>query len=221
MKKIILSAAMFALTFGAAFAQSGSLYIGGTAGFGSGETSISTTAGSTTTTDKTTNGSWTVGPEIGYFLADDMSVGLAFGVGGNTQSAPNSAGTLKSESSDLGATVYFRKFFKVADSFSTFGGVNVGFGSGAGKSTFTPTSGSTLESGKFTTSRLGANLNFGFAWAPADKWTVVGSMGVLGYNSNGRVDDDAAKTTENNSGFGLSINTLGNPINVGIYYTIK
>jgi hypothetical protein len=221
MKKIILSAAMLAFTIGAAYAQSGSLYIGGAAGFGSGERASSATVGGTTTTSKVTASSWNVGPEVGYFLADDMSVGLALGVGGDSDNTPSAVGSSKDESSNFGATVYFRKFFKVADSFSTFGGVNVGLGSGAGKSTFTPTSGSSVESGKFTTSSLGANLNFGFAWAPSAKWTVVGSMGVLGYNSDSRVNDDAVKSTTTNSGFGLSINTLGNPVNVGIYYTVN
>ena len=67
-------------------------------------------------------------------------------------------------------------------------------------------------------SSFGVNLNAGFGYAVAPRWTVIGSLGVLGFNSATKKPDGGGPEAKTND-FDFLVNTLGNRFTIGFYYT--
>ena len=203
MKKTLIIISMVALS-SVSMAQQGSWYIGGLAGFSSSK-SEDTANG---TEDVTT--SWAFAPEVGTFLKDDIQLGIALGIGG---SKTEFDGDDYSKSSQLSPTVYCRKFFSIADNFSTFAGLYLDLINN--KSTFyTPTE---YEQ---TTAGFGARIGIGVAYALSPKFTAVGQYGLLGFEST--KDEIDGDEVGKNSSFDFGVNSTGGSVfNIGIYYTFK
>jgi len=202
MKKALIMISMVAMS-SVAFAQQGSWYIGGLAGFSS---SKSEDSGSGL---ESVNSSWWFSPEAGTFLKDDIQLGVALGIGGSKNTFD---GDDVSKSTQIDPTIYSRKFFKITDNFSTFAGLYLSFISEKNTDY-----GPTVET---TTSGFGARLGAGVAFALSPRFTAVGQYGVLGFQSTkDKVDgDEVSKNTD----FDFGVNTTGGSVfNVGIYYTFK
>ena len=209
MKKLSLALALVATTL-TAQAQKGSWYIGGNAGFNS--TSVTLEDKNGNSVDDVKQTSWTIAPEVGTFLTDDLSLGLGLNFGGAKADARNAAKDVE-KTSLFGGTLYSRYFFG-SGSFRPFMGVNVSYN--AGKETLSNISAETENK----LSIFGANLNAGFAYAMSPCVTVVGSFGTLGFqNSVTENETSGAKVKENS--FGLDAGTLGNRFTIGVYYTFK
>jgi len=73
--------ALLAIT-ASSFAQTGSWYVGGTAGFSTSKTEF----GSTTTDD---SNSWQFSPEVGTWLTDNIQLGLGVTLGGFSSTDEN------------------------------------------------------------------------------------------------------------------------------------
>src|SRR5678809_348247 len=123
------------------YAQKGSWYIGGVAGYG-------TNTHEPTNGTKSTTSSWAFGPEVGTFLQNDIQLGFILGLNGSTEKSDDSK---VSESSSFSPTIYVRKFKKVTDNFSLFSGLYVNYQSGTEKD-FTP------SETKMTASGFGISL---------------------------------------------------------------
>jgi hypothetical protein len=213
MKKLILVTLFFA-SAGIVSAQQGSWYIGGVVGLNS--STSKTAAGS-----KTTYTDWAFAPEVGTFLKDDIQVGAFLGMtGGSTKNDGNNV----DKYSSLSPTVYARKFFKVADNFSTFAGVYLTTSTGSN----TAYSGATaLKTDHFG---FGTRVGIGVAYSLSPRFTAVGQYGLLGFQTTKRkVDGDDAGS---DSSFDFGVNTVGYStlsqgngsgavFNIGIYYTFK
>jgi outer membrane protein W len=136
---------------------------------------------------------WRFAPEVGTFISDNIQIGLAV----NLQGA-NSDFLEKR----TGATLYGRHFFKAGEAFRPFIGASLPFA----KIKDTTTPGSTFED-----TSIGLGLTGGFGYTIAPRWTVVGSLGFLNFT----------RQTESKVNFiNLGFDTLGNPFDIGIYYTI-
>lgn len=202
MKKALIMISMVAVS-SLAFAQQGSWYIGGLAGFSS---SKSEAAGGG---PESVNSSWAFSPEFGTFLKDDIQLGVALGITGSKSTFD---GDDTSKSTNLDPTVYGRKFFKITDNFSTFAGLYLRI-----ISEKTTDYGPTVET---KTSGFGARVGVGVAYALSPKFTAVGQYGLLGFQSTkDKVDgDEVSKATD----FDFGVDTTGGSVfNVGIYYTFK
>ena len=65
---------------------------------------------------------------------------------------------------------------------------------------------------------FGADINVGIALGLGERFTALGSYGLLGYSSmttDSGNDNDLTVTN-----FGLNVNTIGPVFNIGLYYTI-
>src|SRR6186713_3578312 len=94
---------MIVLISSITYAQKGSWYIGGVAGYGTNTTEP-------TNGTKSTSTSWALGPEIGTFLKNDIQLGFILGLNGST----DKFGDTKSEKFiGFSPTVYVRKFKKL------------------------------------------------------------------------------------------------------------
>jgi len=214
MKKLLIIASILFST--QAFAQQGSWYLGGVAGFGSNTHKNYTGP----TVVKTVESSWAFGPEFGTFLKDDIQLGFVVGLGGSTEKIDGSKIESKTE---FNPTVYCRKFFKVTDNFSAFAGLYLNYLSSKTVD-YTP-----VES-KFTTNGFGTRLGIGIAYALAPRVTVVGQYGLFGFTTTTDKNDNGDKVGSD-SGFDFGVNTIGagsfkqgnqsgSVFNIGIYYTI-
>jgi Outer membrane protein beta-barrel domain len=202
MKKLLLSFSLCIFIF-AANAQKGSWYVGGNLGFSS-EQSKTESAGTETKTGKRT--SWSISPEVGTFLTNQIQIGLAFTLSGSNFKDQTS--DFRSESNNYGATVYSRYFFG-KEAFKPFVGLNASYL--AGKSTAT-------NSFKSKNATFGLNANAGFGYALSKRVTALGSFAVLGFESFISKPNDNVKNTTNR--FGFDANSLGNRFTIGFYYTL-
>ncbi len=190
MKKLLLAACLL-LTFGLSAQDMGTKYIGGTIGFGSTKAKADGAEAST---------NWSVSPEFGYFVAENLAVGIRLGIDGASQGDNSSSG--------FGADVYARKFFSASDAFRLFVGANVGY---ATSKNTTTVGGVEFDSKE---NHLSAFLDLGATYDLSEKWTLIGRLGTLGFSSVSDPDNDKAGSTN----FGLNVNTFGNPFQVGLYY---
>ncbi|MBS4063583.1 MAG: outer membrane beta-barrel protein [Chitinophagaceae bacterium] len=207
MKKLLLtlSLSMFII---AANAQKGNWYVGGNLGFSSSQSKIE--SGNTETkAGKTT--SWSVSPEVGTFLTNQIQLGVAFTLTGSKFESQQNI-NFESKNNSYGGTVYSRYFFG-KEAFKPFIGLNASYLSGKSESR----TGGTVNS-EITTSTLGVNANAGFGYALSKRVTALGSFGFLGFESFTRKPNDNTKNTTNT--FGFDANSLGNRFTIGFYYTL-
>lgn len=199
----------------ALFAQKGNWYVGGVVGYSS---STDKTPGGF----KTTTSSYAFGPEVGTFLNDNIQLGLYLGMSGDSQKDDN--GDIYT-SSAFSPTIYGRKFFKITDNFSAFGGLYLNISNG---STTNYNGGGNTTEQKY--SGFGLRVGVGIAYALSPRFTAVGQYGLLGYQSVSRKNNgnDAGTTTS----FDFGVNTIGSStlsqgngsgsvFNIGLYYTLK
>lgn len=214
MKKISILVFVMAMTT-MSYAQKGSLYIGGLAGFGSNSTEDKASG------IKQTNSNWAVSPEIGTFLKDDIQLGIAFGFSGTAEEFD---GEEIMSTSLINPTVYGRKFFKITDNFSTFAGLYLGYSSGS-----TTDNSDSIEV-KMDQSGFNARLGIGIAYALSPRFTAVGQFGLFGYSTVTHEVDGEEVGTESSMDFGVNTvggstltqgNGSGSVFNIGIYYTFK
>lgn len=200
MKKTYLIA-LLAFAPALSFAQGGSCYVGGIAGFNS---------SSTNTADHPKSSSWSFGPEVGTFFNAKWSAGIALGFSGNKS---------KDDHGDIASTslfqpdLYLRHWCPVGDRFNLFTGLDLSFGSG--KTTIYGDQQLGIADTESKTSTFGANLNLGVTYALADRWTLLMKIAALGYTSSKSGD-----VTTNNFGLLADGNVLdGHFLFVGLYWT--
>lgn len=206
MKRVIVIVAVTTVSL-TLKAQKGSWYVGGNVGFSSTQDKFKT--GNTETDDGKTT-AWSFSPEAGTFLTDRVQLGVALTLAGSKFDAQESPINTVITSSNYGGTLYGR-YFCGKDAFKPFVGLNV---------TVLPGSRETKVGNTSTESDLmnfGANLNAGFGYAIAKRWTAVGSFGLMGYEYS---SSESGGTKETRSIFGLDANTLGNRFTIGFYYTL-
>src|SRR5580765_1020275 len=131
---------LFFLFFATAVhAQKGSWYIGGQLGFNS---KTEKNAGSPDVTTTT----WSVAPEVGTFLQNNLQLGFAVNLGGSNSS--------NASQTTFSPVLYLRRFYPMGDKFSLFTGIVGNF-----------TAGSTKSGGQDgTLSGWGLNLSLGAAY---------------------------------------------------------
>lgn len=205
MKKTSLFFAMLIVS-ATSIAQTGSWYVGGQLGFSSDKSEDF--INNQVSKDTYTNFS----PEVGMFLADDISVGFALNF--STQKFDNDVSNTDFDKVSLTSPViYVRKFWSIEDIFSAFVGLDVNFSTGNVKQN---------QNDVLTTtdkiSGFGANANVGIAFPLGERFTAVGKYGILGFTSI-TYKDDAGVKQDTDSQFGFGVNSLGSLFNIGLYYT--
>lgn len=179
MKKLLIA---FAFVFSGTLVQAqiaqGTLRVGGTLNF----MSMSTDASD----DKASY--FGFGPEIGYFVADDLEAIVGVEIGSDKMT-PETGDEMTGSSFDL--TIGVRKYFMSSEIFGFFGGVGVGIGSSKDEV------GSTVTS---ESSTMDVGLNAGFTFWPTSNIGLTTSFGMLGMSTEtekgqGGADDVKNTTT--------------------------
>lgn len=193
MKKVLLSlTALFA--FGLASAQEADN------GFSNGDAFISGSVGfaNQSTGDVKTNG-FTVSPRVGYFVSENIAVGVALGYTSTTDKAP---GTEDEKNSMFEVGAFGRYYFTPANKFSLFGQLGVAYAS------------SKYEEGDFEAKSNGFNIGLapGINYFVSDHFALEATFGLLGYTTS-KPDADGAESTDTFE-FGVDMSN----INFGIVY---
>jgi hypothetical protein len=191
--KSIFALLFFLFTASIGYTQKGSWYVGGQLGFNSRTEKNTGFADITTTT-------WSVAPEVGTFLQNNLQLGFAVNLGGS--SAPNNSET------KFSPVLYLRRFYPVGDKFSLFTGIVGNFTTGSTK----------VNNQSGTLSGWGLNLSLGAAYGISKTFTLVGQYGLLGYSYESTSENGIKNSVSN---FGFNVNSLGPVFNVGIYWTFK
>ncbi|WP_330442069.1 porin family protein [Flavobacterium sp. C4GT6] len=194
MKKVLLSlAAVFA--FGLANAQEtenngfakGDVFLSGSVGFSSESTG-----------DVKTNG-FNITPSAGYFVSENIAVGLSLGYTSTKDEAPNREDIKYSE---FGIGAFGRYYFTPANKFSLFGQLGVGYQNGK------------YEQGSTEVKSDGFNVAVapGINYFVSEHFALEATFGILSYSTS-KPDFDGAESTDNFD-FGVNLDN----INFGIVY---
>ncbi len=209
MKKIKLLAVALLIGAGVS-AQQGQWYVGGMLGFSS----------QGNDQDDSKSSYWYAAPEVGYWLKNDIQVGIAIGaMGGKDVFDTGADENLEDTWNDFSPRLYGRKYWSVGDRLMTFAGLNFDIITGKMTSeSFNPINGE-IEEMEMTRSGFGAEVDFGVAFALSESFTVMGRIAALSYTLETTevtdVDDSAVSTNT----FGLLGDTYSAPFNIGLYYT--
>ncbi len=215
MKKIVSAAFVAALLCSAGAAQAqlsaGHIMLTGSAGYSSDKDGVGDDSYTRTTGE--------ISPQVGYFVADNLAIGIGLSYGGVTtkDEGENPLGKYTRTISNTSMTVGpFARYYKpVGDHAAFFGQLGVGFGSTKrteeleGKGFEGQTADEDIKY-----SLLGAQLSPGFTFFPTDHFGLEISMGGLGYNKTKQKDkpDGAGDTWEDDNtatGFDFNLGLQG------------
>lgn len=203
MKKVILSAmAVFALSF--ANAQEGEP----TFGFSEGDFFVEGNIGFGSTNDKNTEvktSSFEFNPKAGYFISEDLAVGLELGFGSNKTEA---AGTDIAKNSVVGFGGFARYYFlDLGARFKTYGEFGIGYATANDKIADAKVNG------------FGAGLGLGINYFVTENIAInFGLADILSYSSEKGDWDGAEAENSFNFGFGEFNNFFGGTATFGLTY---
>jgi outer membrane protein len=221
MKKIFLSITAL-LTFSLLQAQTsqGTLFIGGGLGISAGGGKTESKTGSTTvSTDNPKTTSLSISPGIGYFIADNLAIGLDFNVGVNTSKTKGTNFTNTKTGTSLGVSPFIKYYKMVNDNFGFTGAFSVQVSSQKTKEKYESGSTSTTSDGpKY--SNLGIGITPGFVFFPSEKIGIEANFGFLGYQSvkNEYQANTNTRVTYTSNSFGLNATTFTPAFQLGFRY---
>lgn len=212
----------------AAIAQTsaGTLMLGGNLGFNSfnGGENSATVGATTTTVEKKAFTNWSVSPAIGYFIMNDLAVGLRLSLGGITRGQAVSTDGRNREnfnSFDLGVELFGRYYMNLSDKLYLFGDLGVGYMS----SSWTRRVASTTNPAGFNDGNavkqtgLGVNIAPGLAYFPSEKWgidlTLNRIVSFMSMTETEEAPNNAGKTEDKSTDFGIG---LGLNPSLGLHY---
>ncbi|WP_298224328.1 porin family protein [Flavobacterium sp.] len=198
MKKIILSTVAI-LAFGFANAQDkggsgegfskGDVFLSGQVGFGS---SKYTAAGNYK------EDSFTFSPSVGYFVTENIALGLGLTISNSSTQATEAAD--KSKVNTTGFDVMGRYYFTPSNQFSVYGQLGVGYQS------------TKYDAADVKVNGFGVNVGPGVSYFISKNFAMEAGWGVLSY-ATAKADSTGA---ESSTDFGLNVNL--NDINFGLVY---
>ena len=190
MKKIILTgAAVFDLTFVNAQDKKES-----NEGFSKGDVFATgaVTFGSSKTGDFKAN-AFEVAPKVGYFVTENIGLGVMLGYTSEKVELGNSA-----TNTGLGLGAFGRYYFTPANQFSIFAEFGVNYTSFSNEFGIDPDG--SLFADDFDSKEIGFSLGAGINYFVSSNFSMEAGIAVLGYSSNDNGGNGAEKT--NTFGFG-------------------
>jgi opacity protein-like surface antigen len=215
MKKLFLSLVLVAAG-AAAHAQigSGSLMLGGSLGFsstGGGENKITPGGGgASVTTDSTARSNWNFSPTIGYFLNDNLAVGLRLNLGGTNRDQVTTTDGKTTEnisSFDLGIELFGRYYKEIGSNLYFFVDGGIGFSSASWTDKIEDGVDKLKDGNKKSLSTIGLNIAPGVAFFPSEKWGIDLTLNrLVGFNMNSstiEAADNGGKIETSTTDFGI------------------
>jgi hypothetical protein len=208
MKRIYLMAMVLLAGF-SSFSQvsTGNVFIGGGIEFSS-VTNKQHTANSTMTMREYNSVFLT--PSLGYFIADNIAIGVGFGFGRITETYPF-FGNDQDITTVYGISPFLRKYWNLSDSFYLFGEGSIGVASGTEKEKI---DGNTETVGKFNFFSVG--IAPGLAFFPSEKFAFEFKFSLLSWEKYSDINPDNTDNRRNSTGINFGLDTFAPSI--GVYY---
>jgi hypothetical protein len=203
MKKILLLALLAAST-GAAHAQSiaaGTISLGGNIGYSRSSTEFKVNAGRNSYTNEFTTSRFQFSPAVGYFIADNLAIGVNLGyTAERTTTSNNSPGQPDPDNpearTNLRVGPYVQYYKMLSEQFGVLGTLGAGY-----QNSTTP---STNNSDETKANGFYAAITPGVIFFPIPKFGISASIGNLGYDRL-KLDTDAnSETSASSNTFGAS-----------------
>lgn len=138
-----------------------------------------------------------INPRIGYFLNDNLSIGMEFNYNVSKLNGEfydyydNETGTIMSsfgfKEENFGLSPFTRYYIHVKDNFKFFGQANLNFQINSYKNIDDT---GYLYSTDYTFKGFGASLNPGFAFLPSSKWDIEFSFPLISYFNERNTNSD-------------------------------
>jgi hypothetical protein len=212
MKNLSLLTLILAFGFGMkanAQTSAGSVLIGGRLSI-NGSNSTHQNGGSTT--KHPGSSSFAILPTVGYFIKDNLALGLSTGVmNSKTTHWQGNGNEVTSTSPRFVFAPFARKYFMFSEMFGLYGEAGFSIISGSNNlSVYSPINNTTVVT---STGARGFELGArpGIVFFPSNKFGIEASFGFLGYSSTSSIskNNDQRHVTKNNS-YGLNFNTATN-----------
>ncbi len=195
--------------------SSGSLVVGGA--FSLSLSKDKTEEGSNTE-DGPSRTNFSLIPDVEYFLADNLSVGIGIGYTLNKSKTENSISETISKNGMFTISPYLKKYFSLGDRAYFYGQAQASLG--FGKTTIETKSGSTTVTTERNSSMFSIGVIPGFRYDISDKVGLEAGIGFLGFTQ----DVDKSKngnTNRRDITNTFSFRFVPNSLSLGIRYTIK
>ncbi len=213
MKKIIFTAAAI-FAFGIANAQDKKESTG--EGFAKGNVFIMGSAGfSTESTGDFSNNSFSFSPRVGFFVTNNIAVGLAIGFDGSKQEDIVGGGftTTEDTRTDFSIGAFGRYYFNPASKFSVFG--ELGFNVLSRKDENSSSNGGITVSSETKSNGFNVAAAPGISYFVSDSFALEAKWGLLQYETT-EPDAPAGFTAQSTDTFSLGLNF--DALSIGLLY---
>jgi outer membrane protein len=186
--------------------------LGGSLGFsstGGGTVESSGGGAPTISNDLTARSNWNFSPTIGYFLNDNLAVGLRLGLGGTNRGQFVTADGKTTEnvsSFDLGVELFGRYYKELGSSFYFFVDGGLAFTSASWTDKAQDGLDKLKDDDKNSLSTIGLNVAPGVAFFPSEKWGIDLTLNrLVGFNMNSNTVEAVGgrKTVASTTNFGI------------------
>jgi outer membrane immunogenic protein len=159
----------------------------------------------TTTMDGPTTTDFGIDVTGGYFIADNIAVGLGIGLAGSTISQEVDTTESTISHNIFGIAPFARYYIPYSDQFSFFGQFAIGVGFGKSKNEYT--SGSTTTTNESSINMMMVGVSPGFSYMMTERVALEMRYGFFGYSSYTMKDeeDNGNYEKEMDSTFGLNL----------------
>lgn len=207
MKKVLIGLVFIVMT-GAINAQydAGKILATGGIHFSTNSPKTEMKVGSNTTTAdgiKTTDFGINLG--AGYFIADNLAVGLGIGLDNSKSTYETTSTEYTSTDNIISVAPFARYYIPYSDQFAFFGQLSVGLGFGTSK--YETKTGSTTTTQESSINLMAIGITPGFSYMMTERVALEMRYGFLGYTSSTIKEEEANGDYEKDmtSSFGLNL----------------
>lgn len=192
MKKLLVASAIAVFGLSNAQIAKGTTYISGQVGYEGKKDN---------NTDVSTD-TFKIIPTVGYFVSNDIAVGLGVGYQNASETTKFTTGEAKESISAFVVEPFVRKYWNLGEKLYFFGQLSVPMAFGTYKEEVTG-----MDTQKVNANSFGVSIKPGLDYVINKNWSVEATIGNFGYNTS-KVDMEGAKSVDN-YGFGLNFSNVG------------
>ena len=155
-------------------------------------------------------------PSVGYFVSDNLEIGLKLDVNSTKVNSTLNDSTIENKNNSVGFGIYGLKYFPVNNWFAFTGGVELGLTNGTGNLQTIYKSNSSTKIVGYATNSFGGAANFGMAFTPVNRLAIQANIIGLGAVSGTINKEDGPDV--NTSDFGLNVYRAGASVSLVWYF---
>lgn len=210
MKKTILILSVFLMAAFTVNAQieAGNISVGGAVNISSNSSKYKT---GSNTSDGPKSSQFTIGPQIGYFISDNISIGA--GLAFQSSVSHNAAGNVKTVRNNFHFSPFGRYHIPLSEKFYAFGEAKLNFGFGSAKQ---KNDGDTNKTADVST--LGLAVSPGIIFFPSERIGIELAFNLLSFERTADKDPDNSDNKSIDSGFSFGPDLFAPSLGIQLYF---